>query len=278
MGVDCAVLVALVAVVAANASILKPSRPIMGFSTWNTFAMSISESELKEVANQMVALGLRDLGYTFLNIDDGWAEDQRNASGCIVGSKKKFPSGMKSFGKFVHGLNMSFGLYTARNTRTCSGQMPGSLGNEDIDARTFAEYGADFVKNDDCGVVYARAFQDYGAMQKAIAKTGRPMIHNVKAPDLPANESVQVCQFRRVGKDLKNSWENLVRVLDTGTDADFAKLAGPKNGYFNDFDMLEVGATNTMPQEAPLSMTEQQAHFSLWAAMKSPLVRSRHAL
>jgi alpha-galactosidase len=293
-------LLAALAVAIVNGSILRPSRPIMGFSTWNTFGMSISESSLQEVANQMVALGLRDLGYTFVNIDDGWAEDQRNTSGFIVGSKKKFPSGMAAFGQFIHALNMSFGLYTSRNKRTCSGKMPGSLGNEEIDARTFAEYGADFIKNDDCGVIYAHAIKDYGAMQQAIAKADRPMIHNVKAPDLPANESAQVSQFRRVGKDLKNSWENLVRVLDTGTDAKFAKIAGPRNGYFNDFDMvpfvclvewfrlainlctlsclpashlqLEIGATNTCPHEAPLTLTEQTAHFSLWAAMKSPLV------
>jgi alpha-galactosidase len=208
---------AITGVTGALAAIVKPSTPIMGFSTWNTFGQSISESILKDVANKMVSLGLRDLGYTYLNIDDGWGMDQRNASGCIVGDPHKFPHGMKAMGDYVHSLNMSYGLYTARNTRTCGGKMPGSLGNEDIDARTFADFGADFVKNDDCGVVYADAFKDYGVMQEAIAKVPRPMIHNVKAPDLPANESVQVSQFRRVGKDLKNSWENLVRVLDTGT-------------------------------------------------------------
>ena len=55
--------------------------------------------------------------------------------------------------------------YTARNNRTCSGKMPGSLGNEAVDAKTFAAMGADFLKNDDCGVIYANAAQDYGAMQ-----------------------------------------------------------------------------------------------------------------
>ena len=84
--------------------------------------------------------------------------------------------------------------------------MPGSLGKEELDALTFAEYGADFIKNDDCGVVYANAAQDYGTMQTAIASvTDRPMYHNVKAPDLPPQPAVNVSQFRRVGHDLKAS-------------------------------------------------------------------------
>ena len=63
--------------------------------------------------------------------------------------------------------------------------MPGSLGHEAIDAQTFAEMGASFLKNDDCGVVYAHAAQDYGAMERAIAALPRHrMLHSVKAPDL----------------------------------------------------------------------------------------------
>ena len=102
-----------------------------------------------------------------------------------------------------------------------SGKMPGSLHNEGIDADTFASYGADFVKNDDCGVVYANAALDYGAMQRAIASVARPMLHNVKAPDLTPASAREVCQLKRVGKDLKNDWQDMVRVLDTGMDARF---------------------------------------------------------
>ena len=92
---------------------------------------------------------------------------------------------------------------TARNYRTCSGRMPGSIGNESIDAKTFAAMGAEFVKNDDCGVVYAHAAQDYGAMEKTLAAVpGVRLIHSVKAPDLGAKDAPKVSQFRRVGKDL----------------------------------------------------------------------------
>lgn len=52
--------------------------------------------------------------------------------------------------------------------------MPGSLGNEEIDAETFAYYGADYVKNDDCRVIYARAFE-----------VGVSETHAPRVPSLP---------------------------------------------------------------------------------------------
>lgn len=110
--------------------------------------------------------GLLDAGYTYINIDDAWATYNRNASGYMTPDPVKFPSGMLALSSYVHAKGFKFGLYTARNNRTCGGTMPGSLGHEQIDADTFAAFGADFVKNDDCGVVYANAVQDYGAMQK----------------------------------------------------------------------------------------------------------------
>eukprot|EP00937_MAST-01D_sp_MAST-1D-sp2_P008062 g8062.t1 len=216
----------------------------MGFSTWNHFACDINETLIREVADALKTTGLQAAGYNFINLDDCWGAPQRNASGHVVADPIRFPSGAAALGQYLHALNFSFGLYTARNVRTCSGKMPGSLKNEALDAATFASYGADFLKNDDCGVVYADAFRDYGAMQRAIDAVPRPMLHNVKAPDLRPNETRAVCQLRRVGKDLKNTWQDMVRVLDTGTSTAFRDLVGPGNGYFNDYDMLEVGNSN----------------------------------
>ena len=263
------VLVGLLAM--APAAILLPKTPIMGFSTWNQFAGNIDEGLIQEVADALVRSGLRDLGYTFVNLDDVWAANQRNATGHIVADPQRFPSGAAALGQYLHTRGLRFGLYTARNNRTCTGKMPGSLGHEQLDAETFASYGADFIKNDDCGVVYANAYKDYGAMQAAIAAVARPMLHNVKAPDLGANVTRSVCQLRRVGKDLKNSWENMVRVLDTGLSDPFNELVRAGNGYFNDFDMLEVGNQPTA-MGTGMTLSEQRAHMSLWAALKSPLV------
>jgi alpha-galactosidase len=171
-----------------------------------------------------------------LQIDDVWAADQRNASGGIEADHSKFPSGMPAFAAFLNQRHMKLGLYTARAVRTCSGAMPGSLGHEAQDAATFAAMGAEFLKNDDCGVVYAHAAQDYGAMQKAIAALpGVAMIHSVKAPDLGPIDAPHVCQFRRVGKDLKDTWQDTMRLLDTANDESFLSKVGP--GFFVDLDM-----------------------------------------
>jgi alpha-galactosidase len=208
-----------------------------------------------------------------------WAANQRNASGAIEVDHKKFPSGMPAFAAKLAKLGMKLGLYTARSNRTCSGAMPGSLGNEVIDARTFAEMGAVFLKNDDCRVKYSDAAKDYGAMQRAIAALPAvAMIHSTKAPDLGPVDAPKVTQFRRVGKDLKDDWQDVVRLLDTANDERYLQLSGQGQGFFSDLDMLEVGNPgNGKPmfpgqQIGKLSADEQQSHFSLWAAIKSPLV------
>ena len=96
--------------------------------------------------------------------------------------------------------------------------------------------GAEFLKNDDCGVVYAHAARDYGAMQRAIAALpGVAMIHSVKAPDLGPTDAPRVCQFRRVAKDLKDTWQDTMRLLDTANDESFLQRVGP--GFFSDLDM-----------------------------------------
>lgn len=220
--------------------------------------------------------------------------------------------------------------------------MPGSLGYEETDAETFADYGADYVKNDDCRTIYSHAFQvgmaptaelrplfltyypplqlptttprfqDYNAMMVALEKQVRPMLHDVKAPDLSPAQAVQASHFRRVAKDLKNTWHDMVRVLDTGDDKRYLSMVGPTNGFFSDFDMLvrrargeercraccracracrsgscfpphwrcypalhsqEVGnhADGTNEPLPVMTMREWESHFSLWAALKSPL-------
>lgn len=44
----------------------------MGWNTWNKFACEISEPLIESTAEQMVELGLLDLGYEYLNLDDCW--------------------------------------------------------------------------------------------------------------------------------------------------------------------------------------------------------------
>ena len=261
----------------ADALVGKASRPVLGFSTWNQFGSDISDELIRSVGDALVSTGLAAKGYNLLAIDDAWAAEQRDSSGRITAHPVKFPHGMKALADYLHSKGLRMGLYTSRATRTCGGQMPGSLGYEMVDAVTFAGMGADWLKNDDCHVTYANAARDYGAMERALAAVkNRSILHNVKAPDLNASAAPHVSQFRRVGKDLKNTWRDMVRVLDTGLDRQFLDAAtGNASNFFQDFDMLEVGNTkggsSLDPGDAPLTINEQIAHFSLWAALKSPL-------
>ena len=46
--------------------------PTMGWSSWNTFSVNISENIIKGQADAMVSQGLKDAGYQYINIDDGF--------------------------------------------------------------------------------------------------------------------------------------------------------------------------------------------------------------
>lgn len=125
-------------------------KPPMGFNTWNTFGENINAELIKETADKMIELGLRDSGYEYLVIDDCWSEKERDAAtGKIVPDRSKFPDGMKAVSDYVHSKGLKFGMYSCAGIRTCA-DYPGSYDHEFLDAQTFAEYGADFLKYDYC--------------------------------------------------------------------------------------------------------------------------------
>ena len=92
--------------------------PPMGFNTWNTFGENINEQIIKETADKMVELGLRDCGYEYLVIDDCWSERHRDpVTDKIVPDKKKFPDGMKAVSDYVHSKGLKFGMYSCAGVR-----------------------------------------------------------------------------------------------------------------------------------------------------------------
>lgn len=104
----------------------------MGWNTWNKFACNITEGLIKDTAEQMIDLGLKDLGYTYMNLDDCWQAVNRTKDGHVQAADE-FPSGMKALGDFLHSKGLHFGLYSSAGTKTCQ-ERAGGLGNEDIDA------------------------------------------------------------------------------------------------------------------------------------------------
>jgi alpha-galactosidase len=246
--------------------------PPMGFNTWNTFQTNISEDMLINMVDRYVASGMRNAGYKYFVLDDGWMAMQRDQNGSLVADPKKFPNGMKHFADYVHAKGLLFGIYNCAGTLTCGGY-PGTRGYEYQDARLYAAWGVDYLKFDWCNTDSINAREAYTTMSKAIKAAGRPMVFSLCewGNHQPWVWAKSVGHLWRTTGDIyagfegklnKGSWSALsvTNILDL--QEGLRKYAGP--GHWNDPDMLEVG--NGM------SYNEDKAHFSLWCMLAAPLM------
>lgn len=246
--------------------------PPMGWNSWNTFQTKIDEPLLKGMVDAYVASGMRDAGYTYFVLDDGWMAMDRDSNGNLVADPKKFPNGMKEFADYVHSKGLKFGIYNCAGTKTCAGY-PGTHGYEYQDARLYASWGVDYLKFDWCNTDSINARDAYTTMSKAIRAAGRPMIFSLcewgnHQPWLWAKNVGQLWRTTSdihagFDKDLSNgSWSSysVMHILDLQNP--IRQYAGP--GHWNDPDMLEVGNGMTY--------AEDKAHFSLWCMLAAPLI------
>ena len=121
----------------------------MGWSSWNLFRNKINEDLIYETAKAMRDSGLAECGYQYVNIDDCWQSSMRDENGRLQGDLVSFPSGIKNLVERVNSLGLKLGIYSSNGTLTCE-DLPASLGNEAIDADTFAEWGVEYFKYDFC--------------------------------------------------------------------------------------------------------------------------------
>ena len=151
--------------------------PPMGWNSWNAFHTQIDEAKLMGSAKAIVATGLRDLGYRYINIDDGWWQKRRQPDGRMVVRTSIFPSAQvapeeTSFRPLVdrlHSMQLRAGIYTDIGRNACSQGYPqadsllptgsvaerevGSFDHVDQDLSLyFAEWGFDYIKVDGCGL------------------------------------------------------------------------------------------------------------------------------
>jgi len=138
-----------------------------------------NETTFVQTADALVSKGLAALGYVYLNLDDCWIAENRTADGKLTYDLSRFPSGMTWLAKQAHSRKLKLGLYAAASVETCR-QFPGSQGYEEVDAQTFADWGADFAKLDSCGGTLANGteswYHQYGRWADAMNKTGRQMV------------------------------------------------------------------------------------------------------
>jgi alpha-galactosidase len=149
----------------------------MGWNSWNTFACDVTETLVRETADAMVRSGMRDAGYTYVNIDDCW-HGERDAQGFIQPNPKRFPSGMKALADAVHAKGLKLGIYSDAGEKTCGGH-PGSQGHEYQDAQQYARWTVDYLKYDWCNTENRNAAEGYRTMAKALLGAGRPMVFSI---------------------------------------------------------------------------------------------------
>jgi alpha-galactosidase len=235
--------------------------PPMGWNSWNKFACHVSERLIEETADAMVASGMRDAGYRYVVIDDCW-QVYRDTAGTIVADPQLFPHGMKALADYVHARGLRFGLYTDAGTHTCQGR-PGTLHHEEQDARTYAAWGVDYVKEDWCNARGLDAPTQYRQFHDALVATGRPIVLSLCewGSNRPWEWGPGIGHLWRTTGDIEDAWTSMLRNADLSSM--HQAVAGP--GGWNDPDMLEVG-------NGGMTEAEDRAHFSLWAIMAAPLI------
>ena len=146
----------------------------------NHFRCAINESLIRAIGSSLVTSGLHRAGYTFVNLDDCWADSRRDANNITQANATKFPSGIPALSSFLHSLGLRFGLYSDAGPAMCyQSDAPGGYGFEDLDARTYAQWGVDYLKYDDCNAGDLPYFPRYSAMSGALLRTGRPILYSL---------------------------------------------------------------------------------------------------
>jgi alpha-galactosidase len=236
--------------------------PVMAWSSWNYYTCKINDAMVRAQTDALSSSGMKAAGYSYIIVDDCW-QGERDAAG-VLHPNSKFPD-MKALADYVHGKGLKFGIYSSPGPKTCAG-FEGSLGHEEQDAATFAEWGIDWLKYDLCSFkgTPAEEIAAYQKMHDALEKAGRKVV-------------LAICQY---GKDRVWTWGARVGGNQWRTSADIndtyermslngfgqnglEKFAGP--GHWNDPDMLEVG-------NGGMSRDEYITHMSLWCILAAPLL------
>ncbi|KAJ7082358.1 glycoside hydrolase family 27 protein [Mycena belliarum] len=250
--------------------------PVMGYNTWNAYQCNINETLILETAQLVKSLGLADVGYTYVNVDDCYSEKQRT-DGAIVADKDRFPNGMRWLTDRIHGLGLKAGIYSDAGWFTCA-LYPGSFQNEARDAKLFSEeWGFDLLKYDNCGIPFDEIAREniigrYTRMSNAIAAQAKasgkpPMVFSLCewGREQPWLWARRLGQSWRTTGDITPTWKSVASIINQNS---FYSWASDFYGH-GDLDMLEVG-------NGELTFEEAKTHFTVWSFLKSPLLIGTH--
>lgn len=256
--------------------------PPMGWNSWNCWGLSVTQDKVVSSAKALIEKGLADYGYAYINIDDAWEAERRNADGTIA-VNEKFPD-MKGLGDWLHSEGLKFGIYSSPGDRTCGGYL-GSLDHEMQDAQTYNAWGIDYLKYDWCGYgrkhatekdnqTVASYVRPYLHMEGCLRAQPRDIFYSLcqygMADVWKWGEAVDANSWRTTG-DITDTWESM---YDIGflRNAPLHPYAQP--GHWNDPDMLIVGKVGWSAnlRDSRLTPDEQYTHISLWTLMASNML------
>lgn len=265
-------LVAGLAGVTVQTAMSQTEPPIMGWSSWNTYRVNINEDLIKKQADAMVGQGLKDAGYTYVNVDDGFF-GYRDENGNLQTHKERFPNGMKPVVDYIHSLGLKAGIYSDAGGNTCgslwdndvNGIGVGLYGHEKQDADLyFNQWGFDFIKIDYCGAGQQLELDEqkrYTAIVEAIREVcDRNISVNICRWAFPGTWAKELARSWRISPDITPDWWSVKAIIDKNLY--LSAYAG--GGHYNDMDMLEIGRG--------LKPEEEEVHFGMWCIMSSPLL------
>ena len=250
--------------------------PPMGWNSWYECSEGVSAEKIKEVADAFVKSGLRDHGWTYINIDDCWQGDRDPKTKALMGNER-FPD-MKGLCDYVHERGLKIGIYSSPWIGTYAGFRGGTSDNPDAaDPKCLPEdkrlqpnqiFGRQGTK--DMGISFFnaprigkywfldrdfKAMADWGfdyikldwhpndvptteRMAKELRASGRDIVMSLSntAPIKNAPELSKLAQLWRTGPDIHDSWDSISRCFN---EFDWVKFQSP--GHWNDMDMLQVG-------------------------------------
>lgn len=270
--------------------------PPMGWNSWYIHYDRISDKTMREAADQLVATGMADYGYQFVNIDDCWMRKldsndpglggkRRDSNGVII-PNERFPD-MAAMTEYIHSKGLKAGIYISPGPSTCAGY-EGSYGNEALDARTFASWGFDFLKYDWCS--YGKKAR--GKSKEEFMKPYRVMWDQLQL--LPRDLVLNLCQYGMGdvwtwGGEVGQCWRTTGDLgLEKGGDlpgfyhigfSNAAHWEYARPGAWNDPDYLLIGWVGDAHRKAvgtPTELTphEQYSYMSMWCLMAAPLIFS----
>lgn len=245
--------------------------PLMGWSSWNTYHVNINEELIKKQADALVSQGLKDVGYLYINVDDGFF-GHRDETGKMHAHPERFPNGMRVVSDYIHSLGLKAGIYSDAGDNTCgsiydddaNGVGAGLYGHEQQDMDLYLkEWNYDFIKIDYCGARELGLDEEkrYTTICEAIRNTGRTDVSiNICRWAFPGTWARQLARSWRISPDIRPNWNSVKHIIEKNLY--LSAYAG--EGHYNDMDMLEIGRG--------LSPAEEETHFGMWCIMSSPLL------